>query len=224
MEIWLNKDKDKFRLPVNPPSFQVTNTQNNTSIEVQSTGEVNLIGTTGLMGIEISSFFPVKEYSFVQYKPFPKPYDCVDKIKKWIKTPIQLIITGTNLNIPVTIESFSHSEEDGSGDVSFSITLKEYRTVAYKTISKKTSKSGKKVSKKKTKKRSSKEKKTVKYVVKKNDTLWGIAKKQTGKSSNWKKIYKDNKKVIEKTAKKHGKKSSSNGHWIYPGTKLVIKK
>jgi glycosyltransferase involved in cell wall biosynthesis len=32
----------------------------------------------------------------------------------------------------------------------------------------------------------------------------------------------ENKKIIEETATKHGKKSSSNGHWIYPGTKLLI--
>ena len=60
------------------------------------------------------------------------------------------------------------------------------------------------------------------YTVKRGDTLWGIAKKYYGNGSKWKKIYNANKTVIEKTAKKYGKRSSSNGHWIYPGTKLTI--
>ena len=37
-------------------------------------------------------------------------------------------------------------------------------------------------------------------------------------------IWDKNGDIIEKTANKYGKKSSSNGHWIYPGTKLTIPK
>lgn len=61
------------------------------------------------------------------------------------------------------------------------------------------------------------------YTVKSGDTLWSIAKTQLGSSSKWKDIYSKNKSVIEQAAKKHGKKSSSMGHWIYPGTELKLK-
>lgn len=129
-----------------------------------------------------------------------------------------------NFNKVVSIESFEYGEEDSSGDVAFTLNLKEYVTVSYSTSKKKTS-NGKKVTKKSnSKKRSTKSTKTTKYTIKKGDTLWKIAKKKTGKSSNWKKIYKKNKTVIEKAAKKHGRRSSSNGRYIYPGTKLVIVK
>lgn len=64
--------------------------------------------------------------------------------------------------------------------------------------------------------------KTISYVVKKGDTLWALAKKFLGKGTLYTKIYNANKEVIEATAKKHRKKSSENGHWIYPGTKLKI--
>ena len=60
------------------------------------------------------------------------------------------------------------------------------------------------------------------YTVKSGDTLWGIAKKFYGNGAKWTTIYNANKSVIENAAKKHGKSSSSNGHWIYPGTKLTI--
>ena len=60
------------------------------------------------------------------------------------------------------------------------------------------------------------------YTVKSGDCLWNIAKAAYGDGSKWTAIYDANSSVIEETAKKYGKESSSNGHWIYPGTKLII--
>ena len=62
------------------------------------------------------------------------------------------------------------------------------------------------------------------YTVKSGDCLWNIAKKYYGNGASYTKIYEANKKIIEDTAKKYGKQSSSNGWWIYPGTKLTIPK
>lgn len=62
------------------------------------------------------------------------------------------------------------------------------------------------------------------YIVKSGDNLWNIAVKFYGKGmgSKYTVIYNANKEVIEDAAKKHGKSSSENGHWIYTGTALVI--
>lgn len=228
MEIWLKNENDKIRFPILPTSFKIVTAQQNTAQNVHRKGEINLLGEKSLETVELTSFFPAKEYSFCQYKGFnTNPYFYANKIKDWKNKKVtpRLLITGEpDINMCVSIEGFEYGEDDASGDVTFTLSLKEYVTVEY-SKPKKNTKAGKKVKKKKTKKkRSSKAKKTTKYTVKKGDTLWGIAKKKTGKSSNWKKIYKKNKSVIEKAAKKHGRKSSSNGHWIYPGTKLVIEK
>lgn len=60
------------------------------------------------------------------------------------------------------------------------------------------------------------------YTIVSGDTLWGIAKKFLGKGVRYVEIYNLNKDVIEAAAKAHGKSSSSNGHWIWPGTVLTI--
>lgn len=228
MEIWINNGSDKIRFPVLPSSFEIGTSQQNTTENVHRKGEVNLLGERNLETVEISSFFPAKKYIFCQYTNFnTNPYVYVEKIKKWEREKITptFIITGeTKFNKAVSIESFKYGEEDATGDVAFTLSLKEYRTISYSTAKKKTT-NGKKVKKKTTsKKRNSKAVKTVRYIVKKGDTLAKIAKKKTGKSSNWKKIYIKNKKVIENAAKKHKRKSSSNGRYIYPGTQLVIEK
>ena len=51
-----------------------------------------------------------------------------------------------------------------------------------------------------------------------------IARKQLDDSTRWREIYDLNQKTIEAEAKKRGRKSSSNGYWIYPGTKLKLPK
>lgn len=61
------------------------------------------------------------------------------------------------------------------------------------------------------------------HVVKKGDTLANIARKYYGSEELRQLVYEDNKAVIEKAAKTHKKKSSSNGHLLYPKTKLKLR-
>lgn len=60
------------------------------------------------------------------------------------------------------------------------------------------------------------------YTVVSGDTLWGISRKFYGTGTKYNVIYDANAELIESTAKAHGKKSSSNGHWIWPGEVLTI--
>lgn len=60
------------------------------------------------------------------------------------------------------------------------------------------------------------------YTVKSGDTLWRISKIYLGSGARYMEIYNLNASVIEAAAKAHGKSSSSNGHWIWPGTVLTI--
>lgn len=60
------------------------------------------------------------------------------------------------------------------------------------------------------------------YTVVSGDTLWGIAKRFLGAGTRYVEIYNANAEVIESTAKSHGKRNSSNGHWIWQGEVLTI--
>lgn len=215
MEFWLKKsNSDKFMLPVNPESFSFTEKHNNTSVNVNSIGEVNLIGKRGLKEGTISSFFPNQNYNFGNNSGRKKPYVYVNTILKWKEEgkPVRLIVGG-NINVQVTIESFKYGEQDGTGDVYYLLGVKEYRAVTVTKVKKKST-SKKKTTKKKTttkKKRTTENKPKQKtYTVKKGDCLWNIAKKFYGNGAKYTKIYNANKSKIK------------NPNLIYPGQVLVI--
>ena len=215
MEFWLKKsNSDKFMLPVNPESFSFTEKHNNTSVNVNSIGEVNLIGKRGLTEGTISSFFPNQNYNFGNNSGRKKPYVYVNTILKWKEEgkPVRLIVGG-NINVQVTIESFKYGEQDGTGDVYYLLGVKEYRAVTVTKVKKKST-SKKKTTKKKTttkKKRTTENKPKQKtYTVKKGDCLWNIAKKFYGNGAKYTKIYNANKSKIK------------NPNLIYPGQVLVI--
>ena len=60
------------------------------------------------------------------------------------------------------------------------------------------------------------------YTVQKGDTLWTIADELLGSPLRYAEIYNLNRETIEAAAQERGKKDSSNGHWLFPGTQLQI--
>ena len=129
MEFWLQKDEDsKLQLPVKPSDYNVTVASKNTVVNVIKLGDINLKGNTGLRGITLSSFFPAQDYNFSNNTDRQPPMDCVNLIEGWrtADEPIRVIITGT-LNMECTIESFDYGEKDATGDIYYSMSLKEYK-------------------------------------------------------------------------------------------------
>jgi LysM repeat protein len=149
-------------------------------------------------------------------------------------------------NLKVACEGYQLKESVDNGfDVELEVSLKQYRDFGIKTVTITTVKTNTSVKQETpnntskpapttqtpsvnvsnnrdttTKKTTAKKKNT--YTIKNGDTLWSISKKYYGTGSKWKTIYTANKSTIENVAKKHGKKSSSTGHWIWAGTKLTI--
>lgn len=210
MEIWLKQSGTKYRFPVLPPDYELTDTSNNTPVVINSLGEINMLGKRNLKTIPLSSFFPKRKYYFCQYRGFPTPKESVKIIEEMKeKGVLRLVMTGTPVNMECTIESFVYGEDDGTKDIHFTIEFKEYRRPKVVTQEKKEV-AANNVTPAETS-RPAKAVENTTYEVKAGDTLSKIAKKVTGSTANWQAIYNQNKGVI-----------GGNPNKIYPGQKLVI--
>lgn len=203
MEFWLKySDTDRLQLPVPPSSFEIIRSNMNKTTNIQDFGEFNMLGKENLAVLSISSFFPKENYYFCQYDDFPSPYDCVKKIEGWRKSgnPVKLTITATDIDLPVSIESFKYGEKEGTGDVYFTLELKEYKyiTLAAKQTGTQAGSQARPVTKETPKK----------YTVKSGDSLWQIAQKLYGDGSKYPAL-----------AAKNGIKSP---YLIYPGQVLLV--
>ncbi len=219
--------------PVTPGKISCKINGNNETINLINGGEANIIKSPGLTDISIGEILlPVfQNYPFAVYKKdFHTAWYYLDKLEIWKKRkkPVKFKLTRTTPNgkvifrqtdFDVTIEDYEIIEdaEKYGMDICVKLDMKEYNFWGAKIL--KPDNSNNTASIKKT--RNAKDP-AGSYVVKKGDCLMYIARKQLGDGSRWKEIYSLNKKVIEAEARKRGRKSSSNGHWIYPGTKLKL--
>lgn len=230
---------DKVLFPVTPAKFNIKTKNQNKTLTLINEGEVNLLKSAGLSEIDVDELIlPLyQKYPFAVYENgFLSADYFLGKLESWKhdKQPHTCILSrvspnGATLlfdtNLQVSIEDYEIREdvEKYGMDIVVKLSMKQYVSWGAKdlVIQKSQSSTGKsKVSKKKTRKTTKTAAKT--YEVKKGDTLIGIARKQLGNESKYTKIYSLNKNTIEKAAKSHGRKSSSNGHWIYPGTRLKL--
>ncbi|WP_236873772.1 LysM peptidoglycan-binding domain-containing protein [Clostridioides difficile] len=197
--MWIRQANDTFRFPVFPSFFEINSKAIVNTSNVLKTGEIAVFGGVGLRTTEISSFFPKNDYTFCDYTGFPSPYDCVNKIEKWMNEGfiLRFTVTETNINMEVIIDSFKYEEKDCTGDVYFTLNLKEYKRIQIPKIN--TSSNDKLSSKLDlplTKGFEVKNKQKT-HKVGKGDSLWSLAKKYYGNGDLWKKIYDANKKLIK---------------------------
>lgn len=220
-EIWITYDSNKKRLqiPVLPENIEISYPEKNDTVYVYGVGEVTIKKHPGAFVMKWSGFFPAVKCQGCISNP-KKPKECVDFLKKVMKIskPAKIVYTGgaCRLSSQCTIK-FDASEEGGDlGTVPYSITITEYKKVSARKLKVKKKKGkgsgkGKKAKVKKTSNRTNSKSKAGKYIVKKGDCLWNIAKKFYGKGAKYTVIYNANKKVI-----------GSNPNRIYPGQVLKI--
>ena len=134
MEFWLKQGEEALQLPVKPSEFNVTVAHRNTVVNVIQLGDINLMGKTGLREIALSSFFPDKDYHFSNNFGRKKPIACVNQLEGWRKSgkPVRVIITDL-LNMEATIESFAWGERDATGDIYYTLAIKEYKKIKTKS-------------------------------------------------------------------------------------------
>lgn len=198
-QLWFESDnKTKIQLPVNPETFTVKNSANNSGAVVSGLGEVTVMNEPSPVQISFSSIFPAAYFSGCSVKkPLPPTiyamfFTTLIKYKK----PVRFTASKFGVVMYVVVENFQYSESGGDvGTYEYSLTLKEYRSTKARqiTVNKTTKKAS--VEKQKTARVNNKSiPKT--YKVKEGDCLYNIAKKFYGDGEKWKKIYDTNKKII----------------------------
>lgn len=218
IELSVNNRKEVIELPVNPSSVEFSEKQLNQTINLLNIGEANLSGERGLTTTKLSSFFPSENSPFYKNAKM-KPDQYIAMLQEWkrTKTVVRVIVSDMKINLAMLIDEFTTSMKEGDGDIYYTISLSEYRTLNVPSVQITT-----KVRSNGLLSRPSSVSSGGTHVVVSGDTLWGISKQEYGSGSSYSKIYNTNSGTIETSAKKHGKSSSDNGHWIYPGDVYTI--
>lgn len=222
------QDNTKMYFPVNPAQINYRGATYFQEYSILNKGPVKIPNGDEISTIGWECFFPgdgLQDLPFVRSKTIKSgnskvkaasPETLHKKLEKWRTSgaKLKLNISGTPFSFWVYIDTYEATKQDAHGSIYYSI---EFSKVVNVSVEKVAKKKGKTTGKKRVSASKGK-----KYTVKKGDCLWNISKKFYKDATKWKKIYNANKSVIEKTAKKHGFKSSRHGWWIFPGTSLKI--
>jgi LysM repeat protein len=171
-------DGDELVLPITPAAFELGHGIRIETVNIHGLGDIRVAGYTTLDTISLDAFFPANKYPFALTE-LVDPYELVNRFKAWAdaQTICRWIVTGTDINIPVLIESIRYGERDGSNDVYFTLTLSEYRYVSVSP--------SRSVSTKKTRTVSTAPATPKTYTVVSGDTLRNIARHFYGDSSKY---------------------------------------
>ena len=211
------------QLPVNPSTLDRKNNSDTKSMQIVELGEITLLKGMKLREFKFKSFLPnYDKYPFILTKgEFQKPQFYIDffnKIQRE-KKPCRLIITDTNVNMLVSIQSFDYSYQAGDDDINFDLELKEFKEHTIKILTNQVQ----------ARNNSSSVQKTVinsvtsgnsnrpierniprTYTVVRGDNLWNIAKRYLGNGNRYTEIYNLNRNKIR------------NPRLIYPGQVLTL--
>ncbi len=212
MDIYLiDGTRNFFHFPVNPEEMTISRSKGYETINMLEYGEFDFTLGDKIKEITFSSFFP-KDYdpSYCRYSNLPTPQAATNQLNRFLvsKSPAQLVITGTGVNVPVYVITYNTTFRGGEpDDIYFDLTFRTWRDA--KVQSKKASSSSKKTGQSSARTDLKQTGKT--YTVKTGDSLSKIAKLELGDSSKWNAIYKLNTKII-----------GGNPNMIKPGQKLVM--
>lgn len=215
----------KFTFPALPGRIQGKYGAKYQSMDIISQGAVKIPRGTDVAEFSWDGVFfgrSKRGEPVVRHSHWKNPNECVRIIRKFVEggTALTLIVTGTWINVDVTVSSFQPMPAGAYGNVEYSITLiqrkplrvyttDELKVAAYAQQTKPREDPGEAAG-------------GSVYTVVSGDTLWKIASSKLGTGSRWTEIYDANAAVIEEEAKKHGKENSDHGHWICAGTALSI--
>ena len=220
---------DVLTFPITPGELSIKIGSNNKVINLINEGDINVLKSPSLVEVEFEARFPMRKYPYSRNAEDFQTYFNKFKALKEEKRSFRFIVTRTtpnnkrlwDTNLLMALEEIEFSESyDEGDDVLVSFKLKQFKDYGVKTLSVASARPN--TTSTSNTSRQSVSQTLSNYKVQSGDCLYNIAKAAYGDASKWPAIYNANKDLIEIVAENHGKNSSSNGHWIFPGTELVI--
>lgn len=222
-----------YALPVAPEKIETKISNNNKTITLINDGEINIPKLPGLTEFSFGSLLPRHEVPYAYYPGGFKPPEhflsCFEIFKVQGKVfDLRIVRLGPDnsslmktKSITCTLEEYTITEDaDKYGlDVYVDLKLKQYKpfgTYIVKTKSDGTATAS-------TTRDASTHEIPATYTIKAGDSLFSIAKTQLGDESKRFFLFALNQKLLDETARKHGRVSSGQGNRIYPGTVIKLK-
>lgn len=202
--IFLNsKTGEQLTMPVTPPDFHVETGRSITQLDMAQTGQVNLPGLEALFNEQQTFLLPSSARNYTSPGYTGDPYGIVNTLTRWSLSGdvLRLIVTQTPVNLPILLAPVRYGEEDGTGDVYVTLTMRQYRELAAETTERSDTGNAGRAQPQATKAATA-------YTVVRGDTMWGIARRYYGEGT-----------LAWKLAAYNGIK---NANLIYPGQKVTI--
>lgn len=136
---FFRQNKFLCTLPVNPEKFEVTGPGNNSTENIISTGDINILKLPGLRSISFKTWIPARNngegYINDDVPILPgQMYVLYFEACRVKKEPLLLIVSGLNVVLTMGIESFNYYWEGADEDLHFQMELKEWKAYQAKVI------------------------------------------------------------------------------------------
>ena len=128
MQVCLIRDGTPLTLPVTPAGYSWAVGRNLETINISQLGDVYRPGgRSRFAGDALECLLPAQEYPWMEAGAVANPQYYLDLLTAWAAAgePVRYIVSGTEINTLVYIESVEYGERDGTGDVYVSLRLRE---------------------------------------------------------------------------------------------------
>ena len=133
MQICFIKDGTALTLPVTPARYAWGVGRNIETIHISQLGDVYRPGgRSRFSGEALECLLPAQNYPWMEPGAIANPQYYLDILTAWAAAgePVRYIVSGTEINTLVYLESVEWREQDGTGDIYASLWLREYTELA----------------------------------------------------------------------------------------------
>lgn len=123
-------------LPVTPGSYEWSAGKNMETVNISGKGDVYLPGGQTRHTGKISCLLPGQDYPFMEPGARADPDYYLRYLTVWARDgkAVRFLITQSQVNAMVYIEDVTYGEQDGTGDVYATITLREQTALEARTV------------------------------------------------------------------------------------------